>query len=643
MISTLCGLGSWRPQVLQRFATRRMYIFIYCIIGVIHGMLFSYFSTILSTIEKKFGLKSQEIAWVYSGNEISQAFFLFALPFMGIIRKRTLFMGVSIILSGVGVTICGIPHFFEVEPSYPSLRHKNYLCLEESSPSTCLTDSPEDISLSSSKWLGICLIFFGIFLHGIGSSFYNSFGIPYIDDNSDKVKSPISLSFVFAAKMAGPFFGSVFASLFLKLNEYPEKNYEMLGFDEKDERWIGAWWLGFFILGPILIVVAPLLILFPEELPRSDGEKSNKESEFAVETPETASEWWEHTKSLVSRLLTNKIYIFNLCSSIAFLFGFVGFITFLPKFITFNFRKSSSSSGLSSGATNFISSTIGIMTSGWVISRYKLKARSLAMWCVFSDVVGIFFFTAVVFIGCKSINFLPPCETDCYCTDSDFLPICSLNGAQQFVSPCYAGVLHPFYTMKVKLYMRTVHVLIHWNSRIYLICQFPRTLEVMESMDTVKTNRGSQFLIFISLMGIFGILGSSTRIPNLIISLRAIHPKDKASALTLSVSLLSLFAFLPATVVFGYIIDKTCAVWKTQECTNEEASCLVYDNSSMRLYSGIFMCVFILIQSVFDLLVWYYSKDLIVFDNQEEEELAEKKPHVVQNDSNTRVSQVEHL
>ncbi|XP_040583748.2 LOW QUALITY PROTEIN: solute carrier organic anion transporter family member 74D [Lepeophtheirus salmonis] len=643
MISTLCGLGSWRPQVLQRFATRRMYIFIYCIIGVIHGMLFSYFSTILSTIEKKFGLKSQEIAWVYSGNEISQAFFLFALPFMGIIRKRTLFMGVSIILSGVGVTICGIPHFFEVEPSYPSLRHKNYLCLEESSPSTCLTDSPEDISLSSSKWLGICLIFFGIFLHGIGSSFYNSFGIPYIDDNSDKVKSPISLSFVFAAKMAGPFFGSVFASLFLKLNEYPEKNYEMLGFDEKDERWIGAWWLGFFILGPILIVVAPLLILFPEELPRSDGEKSNKESEFAVETPETASEWWEHTKSLVSRLLTNKIYIFNLCSSIAFLFGFVGFITFLPKFITFNFRKSSSSSGLSSGATNFISSTIGIMTSGWVISRYKLKARSLAMWCVFSDVVGIFFFTAVVFIGCKSINFLPPCETDCYCTDSDFLPICSLNGAQQFVSPCYAGVLHPFYTMKVKLYMRTVHVLIHWNSRIYLICQFPRTLEVMENGYCEDESCGSQFLIFISLMGIFGILGSSTRIPNLIISLRAIHPKDKASALTLSVSLLSLFAFLPATVVFGYIIDKTCAVWKTQECTNEEASCLVYDNSSMRLYSGIFMCVFILIQSVFDLLVWYYSKDLIVFDNQEEEELAEKKPHVVQNDSNTRVSQVEHL
>ncbi|XP_040584004.1 solute carrier organic anion transporter family member 74D [Lepeophtheirus salmonis] len=623
MISTSCGLGSWRPQWLQRFATRRMYISIYCIIGMIHGMLFSYFSTILSTIEKKFGLKSQEIAWVYSGNEISQAFFLLALPFMGIVRKRTLFMGVSIILSGVGIILCGIPHFFEVEPSYPTLRPNNYLCLEESSPSICSTKSPEETSMTS-KWLGVCLIFFGIFLHGIGASFYNSFGIPYIDDNSAKTKSPLALSFVFAAKMGGPFFGSVFASLFLKVNEYPEKSNEMLGFDEKDDRWIGAWWLGFFIFGPILIVVAPLLILFPEQLPRSDGEKIDKESVFAVETPETASEWWDHTKSLVSRLLKNKIYIFNLCSNIAFLFGFMGFITFLPKFIKFNFRKSSSSSGLAGGASNLISSAIGIMTSGWVITKYKLKARSLAMWCVVADVVGILFFIGAIFIGCTSINFLPPCETDCYCTDTDYLPICSLNGAQQFLSPCFAGCTSSFVNDDGKTIYENCSC-IEGNS-----LKVPDVSNISYSKSIggdgiIKycedESCGSQFIIFMSILGLFGILGTSTRIPNLIITLRAIDPKDKAAALTLSVSLLSLFAFLPATVVFGYIIDKTCVVWKTQECTHEEASCLVYDNSSMRLYSGIFMSVFIGIEAFFDLLVWYYSKDLIVY---EEEELTEK-------------------
>ncbi|CAB4061092.1 unnamed protein product [Lepeophtheirus salmonis] len=549
MISTLCGLGSWRPQVLQRFATRRMYIFIYCIIGVIHGMLFSYFSTILSTIEKKFGLKSQEIAWVYSGNEISQAFFLFALPFMGIIRKRTLFMG-------------------SLNYSIRSRSHNLW--------DTPFFRSGAFISLSETQELFMSGRIISIYLlNGFSRRhLIEYFGIPYIDDNSDKAKSPISLSFVFCCKNGWSIFRISFCVTIFKIERIPrKKNYEMLGFDEKDERWIGAW----------------------NSLVLTEEKSNNKESEFAVETPETASEWWEHTKSLVSRLLTNKIYIFNLCSSIAFLFGFLILIWDFPVVLLI-----------------FISSTIGIMTSGWVISRYKLKARSLAMWCVFSDVVGIFFFTAVVFIGCKSINFLPPCETDCYCTDSAFLPICSLNGAQQFVSPCYAGCTSSFLHDEGKT--------------IYENCSCIDTLEFTDisNMSISKNiggdgingycedeSCGSQFLIFISLMGIF--------------CLRAIHPKDKASALTLSVSLLSLFAFLPATVVFGYIIDKTCAVWKTQECTNEEASCLVYDNSSMRLYSGIFMCVFILIQSVFDLLVWYYSKDLIVFDNQEEEELAEKK------------------
>ncbi|CAB4060811.1 unnamed protein product [Lepeophtheirus salmonis] len=449
MISTSCGLGSWRPQWLQRFATRRIS-----------------------------DSKSQEIAWVYSGNEISQAFFLLALPFMGIV----------------------------LEPSYPTLRPNNYLCLEESSPSICSTKSPEETSMTS-KWLGVCLIFFGIFLHGIGASFYNSFGIPYIDDNSAKTKSPLALSFVFAAKMGGPFFGSVFASLFLKVNEYPEKSNEMLGFDEKDDRWIGAWWLGFFIFGPILIVVAPLLILFPEQLPRSDGEKIDKESVFAVETPETASEWWDHTKSLVSRLLKNKIYIFNLCSNIAFLFGFMGFITFLPKFIKFNFRKSSSSSGLAGGASNLISSAI------------------------VADVVGILFFIGAIFIGCTSINFLPPCETDCYCTDTDYLPICSLNGAQQFLSPCFAGCTSSFVNDDGKTIYENCSC-IEGNS-----LKVPDVSNISYSKSIggdgiIKycedESCGSQFIIFMSILGLFGILGTSTRIPNLIITLRAIDPKDKS-------------------------------------------------------------------------------------------------------------------
>ena len=69
---------------------------------------------------------------------------------------------------------------------------------------------------------------------------------------------------------------------------------------------------------------------------------------------------------------------------------------------------------------------------------------------------------------------------------------------------------------------------------------------------------------FYSLLGVLfvvALVGGATRIPNMLISLRAIRPEDKAASLTLSVSLLSLFAFLPAPIVFGKLVDAACKLW----------------------------------------------------------------------------------
>ena len=68
--TTTCGLASWRPGWLQRFARKEYYALVYSLIGITQGMAFSYLSTVLSTIEKQFGIKSKETAWVFSGNEI---------------------------------------------------------------------------------------------------------------------------------------------------------------------------------------------------------------------------------------------------------------------------------------------------------------------------------------------------------------------------------------------------------------------------------------------------------------------------------------------------------------------------------------------------------------------------------------------
>ncbi len=79
---------SFLAAFLQRLASKKVYMFFYGALGIIQGMFFTYLSATLSTLERQFGIKSKETAYMMSGNEISQArkknpffklFFLFNL------------------------------------------------------------------------------------------------------------------------------------------------------------------------------------------------------------------------------------------------------------------------------------------------------------------------------------------------------------------------------------------------------------------------------------------------------------------------------------------------------------------------------------------------------------------------------------
>ena len=105
-----CGLFSWRPSWLQKFLSHQIFIFVFILLGVSQSMIFSYLTVVLSTIEKQFGVKSAEIAWVYSGNEISQICFILFLPFVGRAKKRPLLMGLASIISGFGMILIAMPY-----------------------------------------------------------------------------------------------------------------------------------------------------------------------------------------------------------------------------------------------------------------------------------------------------------------------------------------------------------------------------------------------------------------------------------------------------------------------------------------------------------------------------------------------------
>lgn len=40
------------------------------------------------------------------------------------------------------------------------------------------------------------------------------------------------------------------------------------GFGTRDPRWVGAWWLGFIILGVLIFIFSLPMILFPKRFPK---------------------------------------------------------------------------------------------------------------------------------------------------------------------------------------------------------------------------------------------------------------------------------------------------------------------------------------------------------------------------------------
>jgi organic anion transporter 5A len=76
--------------------------------------------------------------------------------------------------------------------------------------------------------------------------------------------------------------GYFLGSFCLQTYVYPGQNVDI---EEGDPSWIGAWWLGFPIIGSLIFVFAGPLIFFPERLPKENTDAfKRKEAEDEIQT-----------------------------------------------------------------------------------------------------------------------------------------------------------------------------------------------------------------------------------------------------------------------------------------------------------------------------------------------------------------------
>ena len=152
--------------------------------------------------------------------------FIFALPFLALIKRRTLWTSISMIITSCGLLLCALPFFIRDKSSYVGGWNG-----QQSNTMFCSSGSGEQNSdITSDEFClnhrvrdtgGMITIFIGFFISGIGSSFFHSFGIPYMDDNTTKNKSPLLLGLVYGTRTLGPGLGSILGAHCLTLYVYP--------------------------------------------------------------------------------------------------------------------------------------------------------------------------------------------------------------------------------------------------------------------------------------------------------------------------------------------------------------------------------------------------------------------------------------
>uniref|UniRef100_A0A1B6CBJ9 Solute carrier organic anion transporter family member n=1 Tax=Clastoptera arizonana TaxID=38151 RepID=A0A1B6CBJ9_9HEMI len=630
-----CGFMGYYPPFIQILASKKAYVLIFGLVGMVQYAMDSYTIATLSTLERRFKIPSKISGFISCSWDIGTFLSAMVMAYIGSRGHKTRWVAFGTFISGVSSLISVLPHII-YGPGEDALAiampYNNITSLVKfDSSSICGIGSleQEDCSEGSDdSFVSSFILVVSNMMMGASTCMYWTLGVAYLDDNVRKNKIAWLLAISVCLRMLGPTLGSVLASIALEMYIEPSLTPRIT---TSDPRWIGAWWFGWIPFGILSILLAFTMALFPRQLPRAvvREKKSSKKSPVSEKPTLSIKDF----NDAVKRLISNRILMFNVMSSVFYIFGLMAYWTFMPKYIETQFRTTSSEASLITGAVGLLFTALGVMVSGAVISRFKPRPRVLAAWNVLTeslDAIGIISFA---FIGCSvndlhgswnsdgTWNLLAECNSHCNCGPSvKYEPICSSDKTTTFYSPCHAGCTNTTFIN---------------NTKMFTGCScIPDTGIATESFCPTKCY--NSFLFFLVLLCILNFFAATGRAGNAIIQFRAVSQDDKSISIGFAEALSSALTYIPAPVIYGSMLDYSCMVWG-QTC-GETGNCWLYYDETMRYILNFTSGGFVFIAVLLDCAVWYYVKGLQIYDNDDETDKAEQEEMVVLPRSNNERS-----
>lgn len=598
-----------------------------------------------------------------SGNEVSQIILSLVLSYYGGNKNRPRWIGIGVAFCAMSCFILALPHLvygaghdaLQLTQEYGAMVNST-ISMKGSAQELCLlVENGEDCSVDNTfAKMPLALIFISQFVLGIGTTLYYSLGQTYLDDNTNKNKTPLMLGCVLALRTVGPAFGFLLGFGCLSLYISPS----LTPLIEKDDpRWLGAWWLGWVILGCLKLVVAAIITMFPKELPKKSGKivLANEDSEeqplrISLNLAQDASpKIQEKQKNIIisvkdskistlekgffpalKRLLNNKLLMCNNLSTVFYILGASGYITFVMKYMETQFQQAAASATGFAGCIAISAMVIGFLVSGIVISHFKPRALYVLSWNVLAGSCYLVCEIIFIYLSCPNnltqndlynvngkFDLSLECSQDCSCS-SKYSPVCDTSTNTSFYSPCYAGCSQ---------------VVIDDTTMMFTNCSCPETL--LKSTDTnfsptinvipgvCSSDCTRIFFTFLAIQFFMHFLGNTGKIGNILITYRCVNVEDKSFAQGLTLFMISLFAFIPGPILYGAIIDSTCLVW--EETCDNRGNCWLYNPDTFRLYINSTAACLTSLAVALDVAVCYLGKSLSLYEDENEKKLEEKE------------------
>ena len=251
-----CGIFNWHPKCMQHFANKKCFLALFCLTSVLQGIYYTYFVSVLTTIEKLYQVQSRTTGIIMSSTEIGQISGALLLTYYGGKGHRPRWIATGMLVFAFAALLCSTPHYlFGSQPASTQQQQQqlfakeqslinlpmNTMCTIDNSTAELFCNQQSDVVVQQSRVNNfvLAIFFMSLLMIGLGTTTVNTLGIPYIDDNVAPKESPLYFGITIGVRIFGPVCGFLLGSVCTSIPvQFPFGTSDL---QPNDPNWIGAW------------------------------------------------------------------------------------------------------------------------------------------------------------------------------------------------------------------------------------------------------------------------------------------------------------------------------------------------------------------------------------------------------------------